>query len=311
MQAADTSNVGEQIAELDFRAAFEDSQSKVMGWVEGLITHLPNIVAALLIFAIFMVLARIVRGVVSRVLRRMSSNSDVNRLVATLAFVVVLFAGVFFALDVLDLDRTVTSLLAGAGIVGLALGFAFQDTAENFISGVFLAVRSQFTDGDIIETNEHRGVVQDVNLRSTVIRTFSGQLVILPNSKVFKNPLVNYTAYTLRRVDIEVGVSYGDDLRKAAAIAKSSVADVPTRVVERDVEVFYTEFNDHSIDFQLRFWIPFALETDFLEARSEAIMRIKEAFDREGITIPFPIRTIDFSEVGGETLAEAWPNRPS
>lgn len=75
MQAADTSNVGEQIAELDFRAAFEDSQSKVMGWVEGFITHLPNIVAALLIFAIFMIVARIVRGGVSRVLRRVSGNA--------------------------------------------------------------------------------------------------------------------------------------------------------------------------------------------------------------------------------------------
>ncbi|HEX2167461.1 MAG TPA: mechanosensitive ion channel [Longimicrobiales bacterium] len=303
--------MSEQIAELDFRSALEDSQAKVLNWIEGLITHLPNIVAALLIFAIFLILARVVRGVAWRVLGRISSKADVNHLIGTLAFVIVLFAGVFFALDVLNLDRTVTSLLAGAGIIGLALGFAFQDTAENFISGVFLAVRGQFTDGDIVETNEYRGVVQDVNLRSTIIRTFSGQLVILPNSKVFKNPLVNYTAYTLRRVDIDVGVSYGDDLRKAADVASRSVADIPNRIVERKVEVFYTRFNDHSIDFQLRFWIPFALETDYLKARSEAVMRIKEAFDREGITIPFPIRTVDFSRVGGATLAEAWPIRNS
>jgi small conductance mechanosensitive channel len=303
MQAQDTSGVAERIAELDFGAAFEESQAKVLGWIEGLITHLPNLVAAFVVFLIFLLFARVLRGVVARVLGRMSRNADVNRLVATLAFVVVLFAGVFFALDVLNLDRTVTSLLAGAGIVGLALGFAFQDTAENFISGVFLAVRSQFSDGDIIETNDVHGIVHNVNLRSTVIRTFSGQLVVIPNSKVFKSPLTNYPAFRLRRVDVEVGVSYGDDLRRAAEVARDAVADIPEREPDRDIEVFYTGFGDSSIIFELRFWIPFAVQTDYLHARSEAVMRIKAAFDSAGITIPFPIRTLDFSEVGGETFA--------
>lgn len=306
-QEQDTSAVAQRIAELDFAAALRESQNKVIGWIEGFITHLPNLVAAFIVFAVFLVLARIVRGVVGRLLARTSRAPDVNRLISTLSFIFVLFAGVFFALDVLNLDRTVSSLLAGAGIVGLALGFAFQETAENFISGVFLAVRKQFTDGDIIETNDYRGLVESVNLRATLLRTFDGQIVTIPNSKVYKEVLVNYSALGTRRVDVEVGVSYGDDLRRAAELALDAVAGVPGRIEGRDAEVFYKEFGDSSINFLIRFWITYGAEVDFLRARSEAIIRIKGAFDANDVTIPFPIRTLDFSRVGGVTLGEEWP----
>lgn len=104
-------------------------------------------------------------------------------------------------------------------------------------------------------------------------------------------------------MDVPVGISYGDDLERAERIAVEAVEGVPGRDPDRTVELFYGGFGDSSIDFTLRFWIPFDNhEPDYLSARSEAVKRVKAAFDAQGVTIPFPIRTLDFSKVGGRML---------
>jgi small conductance mechanosensitive channel len=255
----------------------------------------------------FWLFARAVRGLVLKVVRRIAPQPELNRLVAAAAYLFVLGLGLVLALGVLNLDKTVTSLLAGAGIIGLAVGFAFQDIAENFIAGIILNIRNQFTEGDIIESGDFMGVVERVQLRATALRTFPGQRVLIPNAQVFKNPIVNYSQSGKRRVDISVGVAYGDDLAKARRTAVAAVEALAHRDRARDVELYYEGFGDSSINFQLRFWIDFRSQKDFLRARSDAIEAIKSAFDEAGITIPFPIRTLDFAggAVGGQGLGEA------
>lgn len=293
--------------DIDLRPALNDAWMRVGDWVEGLINNLPNLIAALLVFALFWGIAALVRRAVEAALRRVSQHRDLNALIATLASVVVVGIGLLLALGVLNLSKTVTTLLAGAGILGLALGFAFQDIAENFISGVLLMFRRPFRDGDIIESGDFLGTVRRINMRATLIDTFEGQRVIMPNSAVFKNPVVNYSVGGLRRVDVAVGVSYGDDLEKARRVAIHAVESLEQRDPSRDVELFFEEFGGSSINFQLRFWVRFQGWTDFLHARSEAIIAIKKAFDANDVSIPFPITTLDFSEVGGATLSAAWP----
>ena len=288
--------------DLDITAALQSAWDKVGLWIEDLVLSLPNLLAALVVLLLFWGLARLARGLLKRVLGRFTRSPDVTRVIAGMAYLGMLLVGLFLALGVLNLDKTVTSLLAGAGIIGLALGFAFQDIAENFISGIVLAVREQFHEGDIIGSNDFMGVVEQVQMRATVVRTFQGQRVLIPNAEVFKNPLVNYSQLGKRRVDVAVGVSYGDDLEEARRIATESVEGLPQRDPSRPVQVFYEEFGDSSINFQLRFWVDFAQQTDFLDARSEAIIAIKKAFDGAGITIPFPIRTLDFSDAGTDRL---------
>jgi small-conductance mechanosensitive channel len=117
----------------------------------------------------------------------------------------------------------------------------------------------------------------------------------MPNKQVFENPIMNYTIRGTRRVDISLGVSYGEDLEKAKRVAMEAVAVVPSRLPDREVELFYEELAESSIDFTVRFWIPFETQKDYLAARSDAIIRIKQAFDANGITIPFPTRTLDFA----------------
>ncbi|NND72258.1 MAG: mechanosensitive ion channel family protein [Rhodothermales bacterium] len=269
---------------------------------------LPNLVAAVLITIVFALLARLVRRIATSGINKVASNLQVANLVGSVVYIVVLTAGLFVALGVLNLDKTVTTLLAGVGVIGLALGFAFQDIAANFMSGIFLAFRKPFEIGDIVETNGVTGTVNVLNLRATVLMTPTGQKVIVPNKHVFENPITNYTAYGRRRVDVGVGVSYGDDLEKAKRLALEAAAKVSSRDTDTEPTLFFTEFGGSSINFVVRIWVPFKKQPDYLSAQSEAIMLIKDAFDKNDITIPFPIRTLDFGIKGGETLAAMMKN---
>ena len=275
---------------------------KLENWIRNFIEMLPNLVVALFVLVLFYVIGKLVRKAISNLLIKVTSNKTITNLLETIIGISILGIGVFIALSVLQLDGAVTSLLAGAGIIGLALGFAFQDIASNFISGVILSIRHPFGIGDIIETNDFYGTVQKLNLRNTILRTPTGQIVYMPNKKVFENPLQNYTTTGFRRIDLACGISYGDDLVKARDLALKAVDSVKNVLSDKGIEFYYDEFGDSSINFKIRFWVSFATNPDFWKVRSEAIIAISKAFDENDIMIPFPIRTLDFGIRGGEKL---------
>ncbi|MEJ2084583.1 MAG: mechanosensitive ion channel [Acidobacteriota bacterium] len=289
--------------------AWGTTVDKVESWSDTAIAALPNFVVAVIVLILFWFFSRLVRAALRRGLRHTPISRPVANLATTAASLIVFIAGFFFALGILGLDKTVTSLLAGVGIVGLALGFAFQDIAANFIAGVMISFRQPMKSGDLIETGEFFGVVEEINLRATLVRLNTGQIVFIPNKQIFENPIVNYSRMKRRRVDLSVGISYGDDLNRAKELATEAVESLELRQVERPVELFFTEFGDSSINFIVRFWIDFEdHQADYLAAKSAAIEAIKEIFDKNGITIPFPIRTLDFGIVGGRSLAEELPD---
>lgn len=289
---------------MDLNQAVRDALAKVTGWIEGLVQSLPEIVSAILLVVLFSYLARLVRNVVRRLMGRVTDHGPVKSLLGNGAYVALWALGVFLALGVLQLDQAVTSLLAGVGILGLALGFAFQDIAQNFIAGILMALRRPFTDGDLVETSGHFGVVEDIDLRGTQIRTPQGQLVQIPNGEVYGGAIVNYTESGSRRLDLQCGVSYGDDLEKARSVALDAMEELEGRDPERDPELFYEEFGGSSINFVLRVWLDGAQQSTFVRARSDAVIRLKKAFDEHDVGIPFPIVTLDFSDAGTRRLDE-------
>ena len=279
----------------DFERAFHLLSAKLVRWMQQLILLLPNLLIAALILVSTFFAARLVRQFISRFLPRVSHSLALNNLIETTTYVGVLLIGMFFTLEVLSLDKTVTSLLAGVGIIGLALGFAFQDIAANFISGIIIAVQRPFSVGDVIKTDAYFGTIESINLRTLYLRQVTGELVRVPNRKVFESAVTNFSVTTRRRVDVDCGVSYSADLEQVRQVAVSCMRDFPDLLPDRPVEVMFTGFADSSITFTLRFWIPFAKQLDYVGAKSEAIMRLKRAFDAAGISIPFPIRTLDVS----------------
>lgn len=280
---------------------------KLEQWIEQAFALLPNLVVAVVVLLAFALVGGWVRRLTARALESTMRNQTIARLIARMAGTGVLLAGIMVALGVLQLEKTVTSLLAGAGVVGLALAFAFQDIAANLMSGIMMSVKQPFGIGDMVETNGVTGVVRGIDLRNTELETATGQTVLIPNRKVFEEIVTNYTRLGHRRVDIAVGVSYADDLDLALATTRSALEEVECRNPEREIQVFLTGFGGSSIDLVGRFWIPFAKNSDYLAATSEGILRVKAAYDAAGLSIPFPIRTLDFGIEGGATLAEMLP----
>lgn len=280
---------------LNIEKAYDIIVGKIENWTETFISMLPNLVTCILLLILFWLLAKLTRKVILKLSRKISDNVALNKLLGTIAFISILGVGFFVALSVLKLDKAVTSLLAGAGVIGLALGFAFQDSATNFISGIFMAVRKPFKLGDIIATADEMGTVQKMSLRNTILHSFQGQEVIVPNKEVFQNKLINYTSLGSRRIDLDIGVSYGDDLEKARKVAIEAVENLNFTESNKEVNLFYKEFGGSSINFTVQFWIDYPDQPGFLKARSEAIIAIKKAFDKNDISIPFPIRTLDIN----------------
>lgn len=289
---------------LDLKRSIDILTGKLENWLEGLTSMVPNFVVAIFILTIFYFLARVVRNITGRILTKFSKKGAIHDLFSTIAYLLTFGIGVIMALNVLHLQQTVASLLAGAGIIGLALGFAFQDITANFISGVLLAFRKPIRVGDIIKTQDFTGIVENINLRVTIIKTFQGLHVLIPNKDIFQSALTNFTKTNERRIDLEVGVSYSEDLHRVKNIAIEAVSKLSQLLPNQEVKLSYKEFGASSINFVIMIWVRYPNELGFLEARSDAIMAIKGAFDKNNITIPFPIRTLDFGIKGGQKLSE-------
>ncbi len=289
---------------MDINKAFELIKTKLTSWLQEIIRLLPNIILAAIIFVVGLYVARFVRKLALKLIAKVSHNTTLNNLFASVIHVVFIGITIFTVLRILHLDTAVTSILAGAGIIGLALAFAFQDIASNFISGVFITFRRPLHIGDIVKIKDYMGKVEEINLRDTTLRTFQGQMVIIPNKDVFQNPIENYSLLGKRRFDLVVGVSYGEDLRRVMDITLNAVKDIEGLSAEDETTMFYQEFGDSSINFFIRLWMNSPEQPVYLKAGSEAIMRIKKAYDENDIMIPFPIRTLDFGIKGGTKLSD-------
>lgn len=298
----------------------DQATQKLESWAETAFAMLPNLVLAAMVVAIAWALSNVARRLTGTAMNRVTPNQQLVDLASRMMKVVVIGAGLFMALGVLELEKTVMSLMAGVGVVGVALGFAFQDIASNFMSGVLMAFRQPFAIGDFIETADHEGTVEAVDLRSTTLLRLDGVHVDIPNAQVFGNPLVNYTRRPPRRVEIEVGVAYGSDLRRVKEVCAEEVAGIDNLLEDRPVDVLFTSFGGSSVDLVVRFWSDNSRPGGWLASRSEIIERIHRRFAEEGIEIPFPIRTLDLPKshvqdfVGalpsfGRSEAEALPNK--
>ncbi|MEG3767789.1 mechanosensitive ion channel family protein [Alteromonas sp. 14N.309.X.WAT.G.H12] len=275
---------------------------KLQMWLEQGIKHLPNIVVAIFIAIIFGVLANLLGKIVKRGLRRAFESRQIADLLTSILKAAFICAGLFIALDFVGLQGTVTSLLAGAGIVGLAIGFAFQDLTENFIAGVAMGIRKPFEIGDVIEADNVFGKVEAINLRNTLVTTFFGQREIIPNKILFRNILTNYSVMGYRRLEVPVGISYADDPNHARDVLVNALNEKAYVAKKDETNVFAASFGDSSVNLLVWFWMKYPGPHNFMEVRHDAVVTIRQTLDDAGILIPFPIRTIDFDAKGGKTL---------
>ena len=280
---------------ININKSYEIVKDKLIGWTEALIAMLPNLVLCIVLLIGFYFLSKLIRLLTEKGTKKLTPNEALTKLIGTISFMTVMSLGIFVALSVLKLDKAVTSLLAGAGVIGLALSFAFQDSATNFISGVFIAIRKPFKIGEVVETSGEMGIIHQINLRNIVMHSFNGQEVIIPNKDVFQNKIINYTSLPSRRIEINCGVNYKSDLEHVKTVGEKAISSLDfVSKVKQEVNVFFNEYGGSSINFTLYFWIDTNDQPGFLKAKNDAIIALKKAFDKNNIGIPFPIRTLDF-----------------
>ena len=278
-----------------FNTALENLVDKLIGWFNAIIENIPNFILAVLVMIASYFAAKYVSRLVRRVVsNRIEQDSIKNAMARVVAVLVVVF-GLFIALGVLNLGKALTSLLAGAGVVGLAIGLALQGTIANTFAGLVLSFRKKIQIGNWVETTGFAGEVIDINLKDFTLKEADNNIVIIPNKTILDNPMKNYSLTTKMRIFLECGVGYESDLEKVQELTKSVISKTFDQVKSpEDVEFYYTEFGDSSINYLCRFWIDADSILEKLRAKTRAIIEVKKAYDAEGINIPFPIRTVQF-----------------
>lgn len=257
-------------------------------WQADLSALLPKLAVALLIFLVSLYLAKLVSGMLLRVLEQRKVNSGAERLVSeTVRWSIIVYGSVMALQQFAD----VTAFLAGLGILGFTVGFALQDVMKNFAAGVLLLLQKPFRIGDNISVAGFDGTVTAIDLRSTEIRTFDGRTVIAPNADVLNHAIINFTRSVNRRVELPVGVTYGSDLEQVQNLAMEAIGQVPGLLADPAPQVVFRNFGDSSINFTIFYWVDTA-QIGLFAAQDAGLKLIKRAFQEQGIEIPYPIRTV-------------------
>jgi len=280
----------------DTIASFDKITNKLTGWYEVMILNLPNFAVALLVLILSYFLSRFIYRIALRVAKSKISQDSISNLVARMSSIVIFLLGLFLALGALNLGKVLTGLLTGAGISGLVIGLALQGTLSNTISGIILSFRENIRIGDWIETNGFSGEVIDINVNYFVIKSVDNNTVVLPNKQILESPFKNFSLTKKMRLTIECGVGYESDLEQVEKVVKETIeAKYKQSSFKKEVEFYYTDFGDSSINFVTRFWIEGENGLAKLKAKSQAIIAIRKSFEEAGINIPFPIRTLQFN----------------
>ena len=188
-----------------------------------------------------------------------------------------------------QLEFKMGALLGAAGVVGIALGFASQTSVSNIISGLFLVSERPFEVGDLIQVGETTGTVLSIDLLSVKLRTFDNQYVRLPNENMIKAQVNNLTYFPIRRLDIDLGVAYKEDIEHVKRVLTEVSRNNPHCLDEPEPLILFRHFGDSALEFLVAVW---STKEDFLKLKQTILPEIKERFDAEGIEIPFPHRTL-------------------
>lgn len=274
---------------------FEEQVTKFQSWTDNFLQLLPNLALAIGFFIFMIIVSRFARRLTEKLMHRQSGNTAISSITGSFVGIAIIIIGFFLALGILGLDKTFTSLLAGAGIIGLAIGLALQDTLISAISGIIMTTRKAYKVGDFVETNNYLGTIEEINLRNTTLLQTTGVQVKIPNRLVLNNPVENFSLTGERRINISVGISYKEDLVQVEKIVRNAIMQHVNFNYSKPVEFYWTDFGESAITFMVRLWILKYRQIDYLQAKHELIFAIWKAFKENNITIPYPIRTLEFN----------------
>ena len=252
---------------------------------------LENILYFTVVLTVGVIIAKIVAINVRRILAERLPKNE-SELFAKLIYYIIIIWAFVIALPQLKFD--LSGLLVAGGVAGLVIGFASQSVVSNLISGLFLMFERPIKLGDNINVADVTGSVEDVRILSTVIKTYDGIYIRIPNEKVFTSNITNYVHNAARRFEYQIGIRYQDDANEAIRIAEEVIEKHPFALKNPAPSVFVDNFGEHSVNLTAYIWAP---ARNWWDVRTDLLWKIKQALEENGIEIPIPQRTVRF--VGG------------
>lgn len=255
----------------------------------------PFILAGVLVLLATGIVVAVAKRMAGKVLEKRSMRESLRELVIRFLTILLWFGGLLIAAIVVFPGLDPAKALGGVGLLSVAIGLAFQDIFENFFAGILLLWRFPFESGDFIECEGVEGKVEDVQIRMTQIRRSTGELIVVPNSFLFKNPVKVLTDRQFRRVHVLAGVGYGENVEQSVEVIRDAVESCSTVQKGEPVEVYPKAFGSSSVDIDVAWWTS-SRPGDIRRSRGEVVTAIKRELDEAGIEIPFPYRTLTFAE---------------
>jgi small conductance mechanosensitive channel len=252
----------------------------VTAWISG---YSINIAGAFLIFIVGKWLSRRIANLVVRILKKKEVEKTLEVFVRNLTYYVLLIVVIIAALGKLGVNTT--SLVALFGTAGLAIGLALKDSLSNFAAGVMLVLFRPFGIGDVVSAAGITAKVEKINIFNTIFATADNQMIIVPNSKILGDTITNINARDTRRIDLTVGIGYGDDMARTKAILEGLAKEDSRVLTDPAPAVAVSELADSSVNLVFRPWVR---TEDYWSVRFDLTEKIKTALDAAGISIPFP-----------------------
>jgi len=258
-------------------------------FIEEAWLFIPKLITALITFGVALLLAAVFARWIRSAARKRIGDEETALLLSRLVRWGVIVVGLVFALDQVNFD--VTGFVAGLGIAGLTIGFALQDISRNFVAGILLLVRQPFDIGDAVEAAGHQGTVLEITTRDTVLKSWDGEMVILPNLEVFAQPIINYSELPNRRRTVQIGLGYGEDVERAKQVFLEAMRELEGVLADPAPEVLVDQLGNSTLDLSARFWVNQETHS-LLGVHSAVVQAINTVAQREGIDLPYPIQTV-------------------
>ncbi len=284
---------------------------RIEGFITGFWWILPNLGIALLAFLIFLGIGSGVRAAVSRFFNH-RGRPDLASLLAGFARWSIIMLGLLVVATIVFPSVKPADILATLGVGSIAIGFAFKDILQNWLAGLLLLLRQPFRQGDQIVVGKHEGTVERIEARATLIRTYDGKRVIIPNSSVYTESVTVHTAFERRRSEYDVGIGYGDDVRKACEVIRHALTGLPGVAADPAPEAIPWELAGSTVNLRVRWWTE-PHQADVVHARGRVIEAIKQALTEAGVDLPFPTNVVllhdQTEEADGDRTRqrEGWP----
>ena len=285
--------------------------TKLQTWLNGLIKLAPNIIVALVVLFIFWLISRGVRSVVRRAAERRDRPSLADVASSLVGWSVLIF-GFMLAVTIVAPSITPANLLGSLGVGSVAIGFAFKDILQNMLAGILILLRQPFNVGDQIVSGGHEGTVERIETRATLIKTYDGRRVVIPNSDIYTDSVVVNTAYDKRRSEYDIGIGCNDDWAEARRIMVAACAGVDGVLPDPGPEAIPMAMGDFSNIIRLRWWTK-PQKADQIHVFGEVIQTTYQALVEAGIDIPYPTQVHLFHDQTDEhdgdrtRQREGWP----